>query len=82
MGIISIITCLILKTFIFDKFFEYNLFISGLLTLVGIGLFLLQLIIIKEFKIQDLKYFISLIKFKTYKQGLIEDFKIVAKKNS
>jgi len=64
------------KEFILINIFEHPILIISACTIISLGLFLLELILLKEIQRSDVRFVLSLLKIKTYKDSLIQELLI------
>ncbi len=63
-----------INQYLLSKIFENSILIFLLISLMLFGLYFSELFIIKELKRQDIKFFLSLLKIKKYKESFSEEF--------
>ena len=71
---ISLFILFALKYLIFKNIILNQIFLLIITTIVSFGIFILLLILFKELRREDLKFFFQLIKFQSYKNSLKEEF--------
>ncbi|MEE9378489.1 MAG: hypothetical protein V3V33_10695 [Candidatus Lokiarchaeia archaeon] len=72
-AIISFLISFAFKLLIFEKIFQNQILLLIITTILSLAIFIFILVVIKELKREDIRFFLQLIKFQTYKNSLKEE---------
>ena len=74
LAILTIIITFFIKNFLNSIFFENQILLLILSSIIAMGIFIGFLIICKELKREDLSFFIEILKLKSYTESVKKEF--------